>query len=146
MKLVSCKQVDPFEDEFCCDIFIAASGYEQRASFLAKKNINAKIKAVLNFEYNKEHLNRQKNDIFFSDNGFFPLSVKGSDDTILLDFLKEKILDISSGKDINILIDYSSMTRVLYGGIVKLLANVDSFASDINVYFSYSVGKFCPPP
>ena len=123
MRLHSFKQIDLFNFPLKFDLFIAASGYEQRASFISNNGINAEKKIVLAFEDNKEHSNRIINDAFFEKKGF-------------------KFIPIN----INILIDYSSMTRVIYGGILKYFRMLDKSDIKIKLYFSYSIAEYVAPP
>lgn len=145
MRLHSFKQIDLFNFPLKFDLFIAASGYEQRASFISNNGINAEKKIVLAFEDNKEHSNRIINDAFFEKKGFKFIPIKGNDNQII-NYLLDDFINHSTSQNINILIDYSSMTRVIYGGILKYFRMLDKSDIKIKLYFSYSIAEYVAPP
>ncbi len=127
------------------DLFLASSGYEERAIFMYQEiNLNAKRKIVFGF---KDHLNigsRKKNDIFFSRNGFELIETSGDEEnkislilTSLLDFKKPEL---------NILVDYSCMTRIWYASLLKFIQQNTFASAQINIFFSYSFSEFIEPP
>ena len=126
------------------DLFITASGYEERATFIALKNINAKRKVVIVFSKNKQNKTRENNDKFYHQNKFEYLFSDGSQGKVITniidDFLKE-----NQNHVINILVDYSSMTRVWYSSIIDYFNNLNT-SKDIRVFFSYTRAQFTPPP
>ena len=140
-------QIVTFDELDNIDLFIASSGYEMRSSTLADKVSKKMIhttKVCLSFINYKDNKNRKHNDTIFEKLGFQFLFSDGDSSTEIEFFLK-KYLDAFNEKkeSINILVDYSVMTRIWYGSILKLLYNCDSVS--IRVYFSYSFSEFEPP-
>ena len=77
MKLRSFTQINILDNDICFDAFIASTGYESRASFLAQKKIRSKRKFVIAFEDNYENENRLKNDMIFKENEFKFINTNG---------------------------------------------------------------------
>lgn len=145
MKLYSFRQVDIFGNPFEFDLFIAVSGYEQRASAIAAKGIKAKDRIVLAFEDNKDHPIRLINNDFFKAHGFKFISIKGNEDDVVIGLIDNYIRK-QNKSSVNILIDYSSMTRILYGGIIKYFTSSASLNTNLKLYFSYSIAEYIDPP
>jgi len=143
MELYSYKQFELNEKVNEFDLFIAATGYETRASFLAKKNINANKKIALAFKDNVNNSIRVKNDLFFKNNGFELIEISGSDDLTIIQIIQYNI-SLKLEDEYSILIDYSSMTRVLYGAIIKFINTISMGKRKLSIYFSYCVAKFTP--
>jgi len=144
MKLCSFTQVDILTKNIDFDIFIASTGYESRASFLARQNIQSKEKFVLAFRDNHTNKNRVKNDKFFREENFKFIDMSGSQNEKIFDLLNSSIANNPQEK-ISILIDYSSMTRVWYGAIISYLSGCALKNKSIYAYFSYSVSEFNEP-
>jgi len=122
-------------------------GYEKRSAYLYKLlNVNLLNNFVLAFGANQdknfiENLNLFKenpnNNIIISD-GEKDIDIYNS----LNDFLKEQ----KSKEEINILIDYSSMTKIWMSAFLKYLVSFNSEnISRVNLYYSYSHSKFSIP-
>ena len=47
------------------DLFIAASGYEKRATFIPRMNFYAEKKVVIGFEENRNNSTRESNDKYY---------------------------------------------------------------------------------
>lgn len=145
MKIKYLKQIDKTEilnNNF--DLFIAASGYEIRAIYLSKYiHHKCKDKIVFSFADQSEETTRKVNDNYFSENEFNSYQLTGNDHTHIIDILDEYITGFE-GKTLSILIDYSSMTRVWYGTIIKHLKQIKR-NHDIRIYFSYSEAEFKRP-
>ena len=125
------------------DVIICASGYESRASFLADSlGTNAvKFKYVLSFKDQKDIPTRIKNDKIFRSHGYqFIENEKDNYDFIRT--LLPLINNITKENSINILIDYSSMTRTWFAAIVN---SFHHFTKNVKLIFSYSVAKFSEP-
>lgn len=150
MKLKFAKQIDYSEfeaQEF--DIIIAASGYESRAIHLVSKLRLDNSKLVLiRFMEKKDEKQRKKNDKIFQKLGFDiskDLVSEGSYQKII------EILDANIGEylvnrvNLNILIDYSCMTRVWYATIINYFLNKYSRLQNLNLFFSYSPAEYTPP-
>jgi hypothetical protein len=128
------------------DYFIAASGYENRCTYLLDTiGIDAANKIVLAFDEKKDFLFRKKNDDIFSASGF----------TFIEEFAggKEKIIELlnlicqsSIGcKNISILIDYSCMSKIWYAGILSYFASYELNIENLELYFSYTSAEFSAP-
>lgn len=145
MEQLRIKQVEILEiiSKIEFDIVICSSGYESRASFLAKtiSKKDIKLKYVLAFNDQKNILSRKKNDIKFSEFGYtFIENQKDGDEFIRL--ILPVISNLSKDKMVNILVDYSSMTRTWFASIVN---SFQYLPNNIKIYFSYSAAKFSIP-
>ncbi|MEI3800522.1 MULTISPECIES: hypothetical protein [unclassified Chitinophaga] len=129
------------------DIVIMASGYESRASFLANiindENIKFTEKIVLGFKESFDDPIRKNNDKIFTDLGYTIDELSG-DETGRLSLVLHNICKISS-EEVNVLIDYSCMTRVWYAYILSYL-NSSEMEKKINLYFSYTHSKYIEGP
>lgn len=127
------------------DLIIAASGYEKRANYISKLiHHNCKRKIVFSFSnYNKE-ITRIENDDFFKKNNFKSYELTGNEQTKIIEILNE-FIESNKSKAISILIDYSSMTRIWYGSIIKYLKQLNKSDQNIKIFFSYSASKFQKP-
>jgi hypothetical protein len=126
------------------DAIIAASGYERRASFLASEyNWKCREKYTLSFKNCLQILNRHTNDKKFKDLGYKSILMQGSESLPLLEILTS----LHNKEKLNILIDYSSMTRVWYAEILNFFRNTSSTkCQEVNLFFSYTQSAFVPPP
>src|SRR5688572_19111142 len=134
-----------FEDvlDLHFDAIVAASGYERRCTFQARKlRSDAARKIVLGFDKDLESENRKINDKTFKDLGYKIFRKDGQ--KIDLDFFTKLISDIVSNSkesEVNIYVDYSSMTRNWYAQIL-FVANQIVTNKSINIYFGYSFAKY----
>jgi hypothetical protein len=130
--------------EIVFDLVITSSGYESRAIFLdSKYKLLGKKKLVVAFDnYQNEEI-RLQNDKYFDNVGYEKILASGNIDTDILNWIKDTELQ----GNINILIDYSCMTRVWYSGIIKHFAHLEKEGlSCVNLYFSYTQSVYSPPP
>lgn len=128
------------------DLIIASSGYEIRASHIANiLNNNCKEKIVFSFSDHKSEKSRIENDLTFKKLNYKPLEQTGNSCTKILEVIDE-FIERSKSQPLSILIDYSSMTRIWYGAIIKYFKQLNGNTQIIKVYFSYSVAKFHKPP
>lgn len=126
------------------DLVIAASGYEERATFLFENyNVKKDRGIVLSFDTYLESYRRKSNDLFFKSQGF--TEVRLSSDSFIE--LKEHLLRFigSVSKSLRILVDYSSMSRVWYAYILSFFKNIQ-YDFDVSIFFIYSNSKYIPPP
>jgi hypothetical protein len=124
--------------------FIAASGYEDRCTYLMDNvNINAPNKIVLAFDDKKDFLFRKKNDTRFNDEGFAFIEESGRNNTKILELL-EGIFN-NGLESLSILIDYSCMSKIWYSAILQYLISNESSISNLEVYFSYTSAIFSEP-
>ncbi|TXJ28975.1 MAG: hypothetical protein E6Q24_04675 [Chitinophagaceae bacterium] len=148
MRLVNTSNVSPAVlSQINFDLVIVASGYESRARYLAEQYaIEASSKLALQFLEHSNDAVRMENDIFFQSNGFSFTQISGNKaqvvGEILLSFLSSDFKN-----EINILVDYSSMSRVWYAEIIRILRDYSPTADcSVNVFFSYSFSEFIEPP
>lgn len=144
MKLIETAQIQNSSlQSIIFDCFICSSGFEKRANFVAKSfKINSKSKFVIAFNNYSNEPSRQVNDKFYKDSNFEFICQDG-DQSGFFSFIWDRIFDIDR-EEINIAVDYTSMTRVWYSSIISFLKNLES-TKRINVYFLYSYSKFARP-
>ncbi len=139
MEFQSAQQISPenlHKTEY--DIFILASGYEQRSIYLPQNfHINAKRKIALAFYEKTKELNRKNNDAYLISQGFELISISG-DQNIDFELLLSEINKKSGNEHVNILVDYSSMTKVWYAGIINHLIGSTKTCKYVSVHFSYT--------
>ncbi len=145
MNTVLSQQVQPDSlQSQLLDAFIGSSGYEPRSIYIPSLiSNNATQKFCLAFD---KHLNkgqRKNNDYFFHKNGFRILRTSGDSISEINKVLSD-VLDLEKD-EINIAIDYSSMTRVWYGYVLEKLAHLQ-LTKTVNIFFCYSKGKYIKPP
>lgn len=130
------------------DFFIASSGYEKRARYLGKRlaaqdNIQASTKYCIHFDDYKDADDRAKNDAFFEREGFTPLAVDNLPfGGLSRQFDTLSFRDFDSGTPIRILVDYSAMRRSFYAELVQYLSYLADLGNDVEVVFSYTVGRY----
>lgn len=135
---------DLFKEKF--DLIIASSGYEIRASHIANVlNSNCTEKIVFSFSDHKSEKTRIENDLIFKKLNFNSFELTGNSNSKLTEVIDEFIKQ-SKSQTISILIDYSSMTRIWYGAIIKYLKQLKKENQIVKVFFSYSTAKFHEPP
>ncbi len=147
MELVYCHQVG-FEQlkNTRFDYFIAASGYEERSTYLIDNiEVKADNKIVLSFEDKKDLLFREKNDKCFEDKGFtFIEESAGQTDRINI-LLADICNNSLRCENISILVDYSCMTKTWYAGILKYMTSHELNIDSLELYFSYTSAVFTEP-
>lgn len=128
------------------DLLITASGYEARSTFLSKKfdlkNVADKI--CFGFKNELSSLNRKTNDFFFQTHGFEIILADSDSDLEILDFLDAKFKTIK--RDVNVVVDYSSMSRVWYSAILRYFSTNKVVKFGVNIYCCYSIAKFTNSP
>jgi hypothetical protein len=124
------------------DIAIFASGYESRSIFLAQnlqlKNFSKNI--VFGFAEHKATEERKANDLYYSSLLIDPIIVSSQDEKEIYQTLIHAFNDLKEKDEISILIDYTSMSRLWYSGILNFVRLQEK--SKINVYLNYSLGKY----
>lgn len=127
------------------DLFIVASGFESRARFFAENNqINAQKKICLSFLESSENVARKENDLKFKSLGFDFFTCSGNSNTEIVRILNDVIS--TSKEHLNVLVDYSSMTRVWYAAIINCLKNLERPGLIVSLWFVYSSSKYTEPP
>jgi hypothetical protein len=147
MELIYAHQVDPEQlIDTSFDYLIAASGYENRCTFLIDNlEIESRNKIALAFDTNKKFLFREKNDKRFASAGFtFIEESAGKKDNIsaLLDTL---CIESSGRKSLSILVDYSCMSKYWYAHILSYFISSDLDIESLEIFFSYTSAKFSEP-
>lgn len=128
------------------DFFLAASGYENRCSFLIDSiEINADNKIVIAFEDKKDFLYRKKNDNRFKDEGFEFIE-ESENNTGNINRVLDIICSSSDHSDhIKILVDYSCMSKLWYAGILKYFISNEPSIDHLELFFSYTSAVFSEP-
>ena len=147
MELKDTKQV---EEEVLSNIEFAAmicsSGYETRSIFIPNSfTINVKKKYSLSFDNFVDILNRPYNDLFFSKNKYSSYKICGDDYSVLKEIIIEIIAENSANDELNILIDYTCMTRVWYGYILEYFNQI-RLNKNVHLYFAYAKSEYTEPP
>ncbi len=128
------------------DYFIAASGYENRCTFLIDNaGIKSRTKIVLAFDDNKELFDRKKNDKRFADEGFNFIEESACDTTELTKILSAICSNHGGGGQVRILIDYSCMSKLWYACILKHFISNELSIENLELYFSYTPAVFAEP-
>lgn len=128
------------------NVLLCSSGYEARSTYLATQLELTKIPTKIVFAFNNEvkSFNRKINDNFYEVHGFRLIVADSDADSDILKCLKEIILFDSF--ELNIIIDYSSMSRIWYAAILRFFYYNSDIIRGVNLYFSYSTAKFSPSP
>lgn len=125
------------------DLGIFASGYDGRASFLAKKilPLNIKNNIILGFSEYRNSPKRRENDSFYLEKYNNPFILSGSSDRELYLELN-KIFDskFKEKEELKLLLDYTSMSRLWYSGIMNYIKLQDN--KKITVYLNYCMGDY----
>jgi hypothetical protein len=128
------------------DYFIAASGFESRATFQAKKYKGiAKKKLVIGFCNEMDDSNRIENDSFFKEADFKSIIVSKDevDVTIFKEIVFDVFSDFESQDHLDIYIDYSSMTKNWYASLLHAFYSLYTIKKKtISLFFGYSHGKY----
>lgn len=125
------------------DAFIAASGFESRSSYLAEK-INVSeipLRIVLAYTELTDVLFRPRNDDKFRELDFTFFNVPPKSITALPGILN-KICEENKKESLDILIDYSCMTKIWYNGILSYFSELEESYSKVNLWFCYSPSEF----
>jgi hypothetical protein len=128
------------------DLIICASGFEERASFLVSNyRLNSKEKICLSFNSFNDRYSRKRNDEIFASLSFSTFLIDGNSRDEIIDILTE-FENHNSSEVINVLVDYSSMTRIWYATIINYFRYKAQKFNSVNLFFCYSVSKYIPPP
>lgn len=146
MKLSSFQQVDLTDLPQSVVAVIAASGYESRATLLARTLVGTDCEQRIALAFDDRHvLHRERNDKTFRRLGY-ELRPSGGNSYEVIDSLVREILGNAAGDHLSIVVDYSCMTRVWYAAILRILSSDTDFGlKRVDVYFSYSPARFTKP-
>jgi hypothetical protein len=145
MILENCKQIK-FEnlEHYPIDVVLCAVGYESRCVELARRlDLPNLRKFALAFKSHLDEKQRNDNNKIFSKLGYKLVPAGGEDYTVVHELL-ETICSESRQSTINLLVDYSCMTRVWYAYILYYFNTTLNYNKTINIFFSYSFSKFSP--
>lgn len=148
MKLTTNLQIsDDQLSEVKFDIAYFSCGYEKRSIFIKSKYvINSKINNVLEF-VNEDRLKTRENKLFYDksqDCNFILL--EGESDKEIITSLN-KFFEEFERPEVNILIDYSSMTSIWFSSFLNYFnCFFDNKKSiKVNLYYSYTHSKYTNP-
>jgi hypothetical protein len=126
------------------DIFICSSGFETRSRhFFSKFSQEKPLKKVCFSFLDRKVLSKNENDEFFSSNEFI---IYYFDNFSLHEVIElyTKIFAEFKKETINVLIDYSSMNKIMYAGLVKYFA-IAGDAYSASIFFSYTPASYSEP-
>ncbi|MCF8390458.1 MAG: hypothetical protein K9H12_07170 [Bacteroidales bacterium] len=120
------------------DLFIASSGFEERCTWLVSNYtiVADKKIALASAKKHYEIFKAGKNKIF-KEKGFDLLNVGLDENSDLLSFL-EKFAAKNNHRELNILVDYSGMTKVWFYSILNFFAHLENMDNEIHIYYSYT--------
>jgi hypothetical protein len=146
MRLINTRQIDANEvfPEPGFDAFIAASGYEERATYTLTTLPVASIPRKIAFGFGDRTTGRRKiNDTIFDSADVNVVPVDGNSGSAVRAHIVALLDDITSETP-RIFVDYSSMTRAWYAGIIEAIAAVKNKTS-VTCVFGYSPASYSPP-
>lgn len=125
------------------DLFIASSGYETRATFLAQRLAELFIpkKVVLAFCERSSEISRPLNDTVFTELGFEFVNTSMNSIREINEMLEESC-SMCGNANFNVLIDYSSMPKLWYEAIINFFSENDSDFKNIYIWFSYTPSEY----
>jgi hypothetical protein len=125
------------------DLIIASCGYESRCTFLSQRINSGKVKKkiALAFIEQNDCLNRPINDKIFTQLGFEFITVSKNSNLEINQILKEQCENIN-GKEMNILVDYSSMPKLWYESIINFFSEEEFSFRNLKVWFSYTPSEY----
>jgi len=126
------------------DLFLVASGYEERCTFAAKSlaHLDVRKKVALAFTDRRQEICRLENDRGLIELGFEMVEASGSSGSAAVDMIREVVSEPRSDP-YHIVVDYSAMTTVWYASIVTYLCRHAD--QDITVDFLYVPAEFAIP-
>jgi hypothetical protein len=145
MELIQAEQVsfnELFEVSF--DLVIAVAGYESRCPYMFEKLVLVdEIRIALAFKERSSDLFRPANNRKLREMGFNFVEESGNSlvdvDSIL------KTVSADQKDSLNILVDYSCMTKLWYASFVNYFIQNELPYSKISVYFSYTSSTYTEP-
>lgn len=132
--------------EICLEKYnlaIFSCGYEKRCTYVPSLvNLNCIDKAkVIGFKENANHKERTNNNIIYKDKLKLNVDICSSGDDSLVFKIIQDTLTSKHGNHIKLLIDYSSMSRIWYAGVISCLLLTPTGVT-VDVDFVYSDGIF----
>ncbi|KPK85474.1 MAG: hypothetical protein AMS27_07165 [Bacteroides sp. SM23_62_1] len=145
MELISTEQVT-FNDLYISnfDLILAVSGYESRCTYMVEKiKLQNELKIVLAFEEKPDELFRLENDSKYRQLGFQFIPQSGNK-CLDNEYLVHLVAD-QNKEALNILIDYSCMTKLWYASIINYFIRTDLPCNKVSLYFSYTPSRYTEP-
>lgn len=119
------------------DLAIFACGYEIRSSYLFQQNIKSKESVFLKFVKHQNELSFKRNVEIFGST--VCIEQKHDQNEELISYLNE-YLNKNKKKNLKILVDYSSMSRLWYSAILFYFKYLRTSAI-VTLYFNYTIPK-----
>lgn len=127
------------------DAFVAASGYETRATYLLSQIDVHRVPKKLAFGFSdRVNSQREENDRLFHRAGVETVRADGDSGDLVRECIS-RLLEESCGNPLRLLVDYSSMTRTWYSAIIEGIGQAE-INRRIECFFSYSPATFSEPP
>lgn len=143
MDLIGSHQVDnEILESTIFDLFIVSSGFERRCIWL-ESNYNIQAEQKVAISAGKKHFDifKSGNNKAFKEKGFTFLDLAPAEDLELINFV-EKYLSKNRNRELNILIDYSGMTKEWYFGLLNLFSQLENEQRVFHIFFSYTPVKY----
>jgi hypothetical protein len=124
------------------DLAMFASGYEERCTAIPKLFNPSQIENAVVIGFTEENADQQRviNDKYFIANWVEKISISSSnDDREIYNILNTIFENSSNRKTIHILVDYSSMSRLWYAGVLNW-AKFFSKADELRIDMLYAPG------
>ena len=124
------------------DLILAASGFEKKCiSCFSKNEFSAEKKVVLAYTGKLSELNRKVNDNFFQAGDFESIYLSANDSVPLINFLNE-YLNSCRKETIEILIDFSCMTKTWYITLLNYITELDNKLTSVSLFFYYTPAEY----
>ncbi|MFA5117464.1 MAG: hypothetical protein WC695_01270 [Candidatus Omnitrophota bacterium] len=112
---------------------------------IAERVVKFKIKDkyALAFQRRVDVGSRLKNENLAKKLKFIKIDLPENDSSILREIILQRL---KKGSSLNLLVDFSSMTKVWYATILQTLSAIKTYKNrEINLFFAYSPAKFSKP-
>ncbi len=124
------------------NLVLVASGYEKRSTTLIESlEYTADRQIAFAFSEKKNVFHREENDNFFLSRNFELITVSGQDAEIIKNFLID-YFTVSSEEYIEILIDYSCMTKIWYATLINFFIESTYDVKYVSTFFAYTPAGF----
>jgi hypothetical protein len=124
------------------EVGIFASGYESRATFVAREIGLDRIlhTLVLGFNEFEDNTVRKDNDLFYKEHNTNIVLISSAEEKRIYNELISIFTKLDDIEYIRVLVDYTSMSRLWYSGILNFLRFQPK--KNIQIYLTYSIGKY----
>lgn len=126
------------------DAIISVSSYETRSTYLIEKFDVSKIpiRIALTYTEQMDCLGRIANDQKYLQKGFTLQNTSLSNSLEINRILDNIIGTTNNKKDLNILVDYSSMSKIWYNAIINYLQCFEEDLNNVTIWFSYAPSEY----